>query len=51
MSVDLFHKIHLNISQNFKNEGQLLAPINVDDKNQKFTILHKTEIKFLVKSL
>jgi protein-L-isoaspartate O-methyltransferase len=23
-------------------DGQLLAPINVDDKNQKFTILHKT---------
>jgi protein-L-isoaspartate O-methyltransferase len=25
-----------------KIEGQLLAPINIDEKNQKFTILHKT---------
>jgi protein-L-isoaspartate O-methyltransferase len=28
--------------QLLKIEGQLLAPINVDEKNQKFTILHKT---------
>ncbi|CAF2934355.1 unnamed protein product [Rotaria sp. Silwood2] len=28
--------------QFLKVEGQLLAPINIDENNQKFTILHKT---------
>ena len=31
-----------NFQQLLKIEGQLLAPINIDEKNQRFTILHKT---------
>jgi len=31
-----------HFQQLLKVEGQILAPINIDDKNQKFTILHKT---------
>jgi protein-L-isoaspartate O-methyltransferase len=31
-----------HFQQLLKVEGQLLAPINIDEKNQKFTILHKT---------
>jgi protein-L-isoaspartate O-methyltransferase len=31
-----------HFQQLLKIDGQLLAPINVDEKNQKFTILHKT---------
>jgi protein-L-isoaspartate O-methyltransferase len=31
-----------HFQQILKIDGQLLAPINVDEKNQKFTILHKT---------
>jgi protein-L-isoaspartate O-methyltransferase len=31
-----------HFQQLLKIDGQLLAPINVDGKNQKFTILHKT---------
>ena len=49
---DYFDAIHVcgaipqealeNFQQLLKVEGQLLAPINVDEKNQRFTILHKT---------
>ncbi|CAF1676585.1 unnamed protein product [Adineta ricciae] len=34
-SLETFQKL-------LKIEGQLLAPINIDENNQKFTILHKT---------
>ena len=51
-TVQYFNAIHIcgaisqdaleNFQQFLKVEGQLLAPINMDEKNQKFTILHKT---------
>ena len=49
---DYFNVIHVcgaidqdsveTVQKLLKIEGQLLAPINIDENNQKFTILHKT---------